>query len=62
MIKNFLNFPLKLHIGIPYYMPNLYKDEKALFKKNWSHKDNCKHIFFLAEIDGKCIGYIGAIL
>lgn len=33
MIKNFLNFPLKLHIGIPYYMPNLYKDEKALFKK-----------------------------
>ena len=32
--KEFIDFPLKLYKGNPYFVPPLYMDEKKIFKKN----------------------------
>ena len=61
-IKNFVDFPLKLYKDCPNFVPPLYGDEKALFKKNSVYEDQAESVFYLAEKDGKVVGRIHGIL
>ncbi len=61
-IKNFVDFPLKLYKDCPNFVPPLYGDEKALFKKNSVYADQAESVFYLAEKDGKVVGRIHGIL
>ena len=60
--REFLNFPLKLYKGCPYFVPPLYGDEKKIFSKNYVYNDTCEAEYFLAEKDGKTAGRISAII
>ncbi|MBR2336444.1 MAG: hypothetical protein IKA61_00660 [Clostridia bacterium] len=60
--KSFINFPLNLYKNCPYYVPPLYGDEKALFKKETIYSEQADSIFFLAEENGKTVGRIQGIL
>ena len=60
--KAFVNFPLKLYQDNPYFVPPLYGDEMAQFKKKHAYSDTCDTAFFLA-MQGKCVvGRIQGIL
>ena len=60
--KEFLNFPIKLYKGCPYYSPNLYMSEKEIFKKDYFYYKTCDAIYFNAYKDGEMVGRIGGIL
>lgn len=60
--KEFVNFPLKLYKNCEYFVPPLYGDEMAMFKKNYMYYDQAKSIFFNAYEDGKMVGRIQGIL
>ena len=60
--RQFLNFPLKLYKGNPYFVPPLYGDEKKIFRKDYLYHDTCEDSFFLAYRDGKVVGRISGIL
>ena len=60
--KEFINFPLKLYKGNPYYTPPLYMDEKKIFRKDFVYNDMCESIHFNAYKDGKMAGRISGIL
>ena len=51
--KAFLDFPLDLYKGNPYYIPPLYGDEKKMFRKDYVYNASCDSVFFLAYRDGK---------
>lgn len=61
-IKAFIEFPLELYKGNPYFVPPLYGDEKALFKKDFMYSDQAEAVYYLAERDGKVVGRISGIL
>ena len=61
-IKEFLNFPLNLYRGCPYYSPSLYMDEKKLFRPDYFYYKTSEAVFFNCYQDGKIVGRIGAIL
>jgi len=52
-VKEFIEFPLRLYKGNEYFVPPLYADEKALFKKNTVYDEQAESIFFLAKENGK---------
>lgn len=60
--KDFLEFPLKLYKGCPYYSPNLYISEKDIFKKDYFYYKTSEAIYFNAYRDSKIVGRIGGIL
>ena len=60
--KEFINFPLKLYKGNPYYTPPLYMDEKKIFRKDFVYNDMCDSVHFNASKDGKIAGRISGIL
>lgn len=60
--KEFLDFPLKLYKGNPYYTPPLYMDEKKIFRDDFVYNDMCDSIYFNAYKDGKMAGRISGIL
>jgi len=60
--KAFVEFPLHLYKGNPYFVPPLYMDEMKMFKKNFVYLDTCEHVFFLAYKDGVLSGRISGIL
>ena len=60
--KEFINFPLKLYKGNPYYTPPLYMDEKKIFRKDFVYNDMCESVHFNAYKDGKMAGRISGIL
>ena len=60
--RQFLNFPLKLYKGNPYFVPPLYGDEKKIFRKDYLYHDTCEDSFFLAYRDGTVVGRISGIL
>ena len=37
--KEFLDFPLELYKGNPYYTPPLYMDEKKIFRNDFVYND-----------------------
>ena len=63
MQKDFLNLPLKMYKGNPYFVPTLYSDEKNIFspKKN-VYFDDCDIVFYNAYRDGEIVGRIGGII
>ena len=60
--KAFLNFPLDLYQGNPYFIPPLYGDEKKMFRKDYVYNASCDSIFFLALQDGEVVGRIQGII
>ena len=60
--KEFLNFPLKLYKGNPYYTPPLYMDEKKIFRNDFVYNDMCDSVHYNAYKDGKMAGRISGIL
>ena len=60
--KEFLDFPLKLYEGCPYFVPPLYGDEKKMFRSDYVYYDTCESAFFNAYRDGKMVGRIQGIL
>lgn len=60
--KRFLDFPLKLYKGNPYFVPALYMDEKAIFKKDYYYNQTSESIFFNAYDDKKMVGRIQGII
>ena len=60
--KEFIDFPLELYKGNPYYTPPLYMDEKKIFRKDFVYNDMCDTINFNAYKDGKMAGRISGIV
>lgn len=60
--KEFLNFPLKLYKGNPYFVPPLYADEKKIFNKNYFYYKTCDAVYYNAYMDGRQVGRISGIL
>ena len=60
--KAFVQFPLKLYKNNPYFVPPLYGDEMAQFKKKHAYSDTCDTVFFLAMQGNKVVGRIQGIL
>lgn len=58
----FLRFPEKLYKGNPYYVPNLYIDEKNAVNHKSAYEDTTESEFFIALKDGKTVGRIQAII
>ena len=60
--KEFVEYPLRLYKGNPYFVPPLYGDEMKIFTpKNVYHK-TCRFVFYLALKDGKTVGRIQGII
>ena len=60
--KEFLNFPLDLYKGNPYYIPPMYMDEKKIFRKDYVYNTSCDSVFYNAYKDGKMAGRIQGII
>ncbi len=60
-IKEFIEFPLRLYKDNPYFVPPLYMDEKALFKKDTVYAEQAESVFYLAQKEGKTVGRIQGI-
>ena len=60
--REFLNFPLNLYEGNPYFVPPLYGDEKKIFRKDYMYLDQAEAIYFNAYKDNKIVGRISGII
>ena len=55
-VKEFIDFPLKLYKDNAYFVPPLYADEKALFKKKTVYSEQAESVFFIAKENGERLG------
>ena len=60
--RQFINFPLKMYKNNPYFVPPLYGDEKAVFKKDYPYYETCEAVYYLAYRDDQVVGRISGIL
>lgn len=60
--KAFVDFPLTLYKNNPYFVPPLYGEEMAVFKKDYVYYDTCEAVYFNAYKDGRHVGRISGIL
>ncbi|MBR5163914.1 MAG: hypothetical protein IKW79_07805 [Schwartzia sp.] len=60
--KEFVEFPLRLYKDSPYFVPPLYSDEMAVFRKNYVYYDTSEAVYFLAWEGDKVVGRISGIL
>ena len=60
--KDFLDLPLELYKGNPYYIPPMYMDEKKIFRKDYVYNSSCDAVFFNAYKDGVMAGRIQGII
>ncbi|MCR5611194.1 MAG: N-acetyltransferase [Clostridiales bacterium] len=60
--KEFIDYPLKLYDGCPYFVPPLYSDEKKMFKKGFVYNDTCEIVCFNAYDEGVMVGRIQGII
>lgn len=60
--RAFVNFPLNMYKGSPYFVPPLYSDEMKAFTAKNAYSDTCISEFFLAYRDGKVVGRIQGII
>ena len=60
--KEFIDFPLKLYKGNPYFTPPLYMDERKIFKKDFIYNQSCDSVYFNAYKDGVMVGRISGII
>lgn len=58
----FVEFPLKLYKGNPYFCPPLYGDEMAIFGNKNIYNDTCDTVYYLAWKDGSVAGRISGII
>ena len=60
--KEFVEYPLRLYKGNPYFVPPLYGDEMTMFTPKNIYYNTCDSVFFLAKRDGKTVGRIQGIV
>ena len=60
--KEFVEYPLRIYKGNPYFVPPLYGDEMKIFTQKNTYAKTCKSVFYLAKRDGKTIGRIQGII
>ncbi len=58
----FIQFPLKMYKDNPNFVPPLYGDEKAIFKKDYPYYETCEAVYYLAYCDNQVVGRISGIL
>ena len=60
--KLFIDFPIKLYKGNPYFVPPLYGDEKSMFKPGFVYNESCDFINYLAYDGDEVVGRIQGII
>ena len=60
--REFVNFPLRLYKGNPWFCPPLYADEMAIFGSKNIYNDTCETEYYGAWRDGKMVGRIMGII
>ncbi len=60
--KEFVELPLRLYKGNPYFVPPLYGDEMKIFTPKNVYYSTCDSAFFLATKEGKTVGRIQGIV
>lgn len=60
--KEFVEYPLRIYKGNPYFVPPLYGDEMKIFTDKNIYNKTCKSAFWLAVKDGKTVGRIQGII
>ncbi len=60
--KEFVEYPLRMYKGNPYFVPPLYGDEMKMFTPKNVYYSTCESCFFLAEKEGKTVGRIQGII
>ncbi|MBQ9117695.1 MAG: hypothetical protein IJY11_00640 [Clostridia bacterium] len=60
--KEFVEYPLRIYKGNPYFVPPFYADEMALFTDKNIYNKTCESVFFLAKRGKKTVGRIQGIL
>ena len=60
--KQFVEFPLQLYKGNPWFCPPLYGDEMAIFGSKNIYNDTCDTVYYNAYKDGKIAGRISGII
>lgn len=60
--KEFVELPLRMYKGNPYFVPPLYGDEMSMFTSKNIYSKTCKSAFYLAQRDGVTVGRIQAII
>ncbi len=60
--KEFVEYPLRMYKGNPYFVPPLYGDEMKMFTKKNVYYKTCKSVFYLAVENGKTVGRIQGII
>lgn len=60
--KQFVEFPLDLYKNNPYFVPPLYSDEMAIFKKTYAYYQQAEAVYYLAYDGKKVVGRISGIL
>ena len=60
--REFVNYPLRLYKGNPWFVPPLYGDELKIFTPKNVYYKTCLSSFFLAVRDGESVGRIQGIV
>ena len=60
--KEFVEYPLRLYKGNPYFVPPFYSDEMKLFTDKNIYAKTCASCFFLAKRGNKTVGRIQGIV
>ena len=60
--KEFVEYPLRMYKGNPYFVPPLYGDEMKMFTEKSVYYKTCKSVFYLAVKEGKTVGRIQGII
>ena len=60
--KEFVEYPLRIYKGNPYFVPPLYADEMTIFTDKNIYSKTCKSVFFIAQRDGVTVGRIQGII
>ncbi|MBR4826361.1 MAG: GNAT family N-acetyltransferase [Bacteroidales bacterium] len=60
--KAFVEFPLKLYKGNPWFCPPLYSDEMAIFGPRNIYNDTCDTVYYNAYREGVMVGRICGII
>lgn len=60
--KEFVEYPLRIYKGNPYFVPPLYGDEMNIFTAKNIYSKTCRSVFYIAQRDGVTVGRIQGII
>ena len=60
--KEFVEYPLRLYKGNPYFVPPMYGDEMKIFTEKNVYFKTCRSVFYLARRNGVTVGRIQGII